>query len=75
MSLSAAFCHCSSRTHDDDYAFRIITAVVVKEVVLSSNLFGEFVHRLLGDVGYCFIVFAASFCKSLEVDVGILRAA
>ncbi len=61
----------AARTHRYQDAFRILSAHIVEQVVLTTRDFGEFVHFFLNNSGNCEIVRIARF-TSLEVNVRVL---
>ena len=62
------------RTHHHDHALGVGCSDVIEEVIGPSDLCGEFVHRLLHDLG-SLLVERVHRLAALEVDVGVLGGA
>ena len=58
--------------HDDDDPLSVGSTVIVDEVVLTSRVPGELVHRLLNDLGNRVVERVAGL-SGLEEDIGVLR--
>ena len=61
----------SAGSHDDDHPFRIRSADIVEQVILTADDLGELVHRLLDDARGCQIV-RIHRLTGLEEHVGVL---
>jgi len=61
----------STRAHDDDHAFRIRCANIIKQVILPTNQSCKFIHLRLNDGGELLIIRINCFA-SLEVHVRVL---
>jgi len=62
------------RAHGDDDAVGILCAVIVKQAVLATSDFADFVHVVLDDGGHSGVVVVARLAV-LEEDVGVLGGA
>ena len=63
-SFASSFCY---RTHSDDYAFCILSTIVIEQTVFTACDFRDFVHIFFYDSGNSFIEVVARFSVLEEV--------